>query len=456
MLLSCRMISKRHILFLVLPCLLFAHLMADDELQVKLRTAAKLSPLYLAQPNVLDTQLPPPYIKELYKVVHFDFNNNGRTLTSPHSAEIDAKLYRNDTGAFRERRDFYALTLTIQNKQATATLYDLKKGTSSTFQPLNLTGVLSKDRAELHFLADAIHKKLFGTEGIASTRILFTEKNSTMSGQERASIWIMDYDGAGKRALTDDSSFCVNPTFVPPSRGRIPSNYLYVSYKHGQSKIHLAGLQGGNGVKLGQLRGNQLMPALSQDRKNLFFISDASGNPDLFLESFNAETGVVGKPRQIYAVPYATQASPTVSPNGRQVVFVSNKDGSPRLYIMDVPPEGATIKEIHPRPLLKRRVVATAPAWSPDGSKIAFTAKKEGVRQIWIHDLLTDETTQITTGGGDKENPTWAPNSLHLAYNLSTREGCSVYMLNLNQLKPVILTRGQGEWKFPSWEPRSS
>jgi len=192
------------------------------------------------------------------------------------------------------------------------------------------------------------------------------------------------------------------------------------------------------------------MPQLNRQRDKLVFISDAAGNPDVFLHEFDPQNGVVGKPRQIYAVPYATQASPVFSPDGKKIAFVSNKDGRAKIYTMEIPKTGQTMKDIHPQVLIKQNRSCTAPCWSPDGTKIAYTSKAKGVRQIWVVDITTGIDKQVTQGSGNKENPTWAPNSLHLAYN----DARNVYMLNLHQLRPVQLTHGRTEKKFPSWEQR--
>jgi TolB protein len=123
--------------------------------------------------------------------------------------------------------------------------------------------------------------------------------------------------------------------------------------------------------------------------------------------------------------------------------------------VMDVPCPGKSLKEIKATLISKRNRESTAPAWSPDGEKIAFCSTINGVRQIWIYDKAKREERQLTQGPGKKENPTWAPDSLHLIFNSSDANACELYLINLNQADATKISSGSGEKRFPCWEPSS-
>ena len=118
-------------------------------------------------------------------------------------------------------------------------MLDVQKQSLKSADSFPLTGDLSQDRRQIHRAADVIHKALIGTEGIASTKIIYTVKtqNSSDSLQTLSEVWESDYDGGNPRQLTFEKTTCVTPVYLPPKAGFATGGYLYVSYILGQPKI---------------------------------------------------------------------------------------------------------------------------------------------------------------------------------------------------------------------------
>ena len=434
----------------------------ERPLIVKLETESDLFPLYLLPLSIEQSNLQDTYAQQLEKILAFDLDHNGTTFVAKQNA---AGNQLGQSGAFNQlgqastwkgQHIFYVVKSQIQGNSIKTLILDTQKQILKSIDPIPLTGNLNEDRRQIHRLSDIIHKALFGVDGIASTHILFTIKTGTSTDSSKwiSEVWESDYDGANMRQLTQERSTCVTPIYLPPKPGFATGAYLYVSYQLGQPKIFVASTKDGKKRRVTSVRGNQLMPAVSKQRDQVAFICDITGNPDLFLQPFSPEKGAIGKPQQIFSARLATQGSPTFSPDGSRIAFVSNKDGSPKIYTIQIPAPGTNISDIKATLISKANRESTAPCWSPDGTKLAYCARSNGNRQIWIYDFNTKQETQITTGSGNKENPSWAPNSLHLVYNSSDPKSSNLFIINLNQHEPVQITSGSGEKQFPNWEPR--
>jgi Tol biopolymer transport system component len=68
------------------------------------------------------------------------------------------------------------------------------------------------------------------------------------------------------------------------------------------------------------------------------------------------------------------------------------------------------------------------PAWSPDGSRIAFVSNRNGLFNIWIVAAGGGEARPITTNPGDNL-PTWSPDGRWLAFRRITQEGNRLFRL---------------------------
>lgn len=434
---------------------------AKDPLVVKLATESPLSPLYLLPISQDQSEFEEPYIQVLEKILAFDLDHNGSTFVVKRNLEnnqLGQNVSLHQLGpisTWKDQHIYYVVKPQIQGKSIKTLILNVQEQALKTIDLIPLTGNLGTDRRQIHRLSDIIYQALFGSDGIASTHILYTIKtgNSIDSSKWISEVWETDYDGGNPHQLTNERSICVTPIYLPPKVGYTTGNFLYVSYQLGQPKIYLASLKDGKKHRLISLRGNQLMPAISQQRDKIAFICDITGNPDLFLQPFSAEKGAIGKPQQIFSARLATQGSPTFSPDGDRLAFVSNKDGSPKIYVMQIPKPGIDIKKIKTTLISKINRENTAPCWSPDGTKIAYCARGKGDRQIWVYDFNTNQETQITQGAGHKENPSWAPNSLHIVFNTSSPSSSELFITNLNQNEATQITFGPGEKRFPSWEP---
>lgn len=451
-------------LFLLLSLLFATSLVqaAEEEIYVQLSSEVELLPIFVSTVENADSTLPAGYSEAIRQVFLFDVNHNGvtRALLPKEVTTLPSLASQNTFGAdldFAKLKNdgvLYLAKLKIKGNELIAKVISVNAQTANTIDHIFLTGELSKDRVKVHQLADSIHKLLFAKPGIATSRILYTVKKKIDRPKQEpkwiSEVFISDYDGHNARQLTNDGSLTANPQFIPNS-----SQFLYVSYKIGQPKIYIGSLTEQKMVRACPLRANQVTPSISPDGTMLAFSSDVTGKADIFLQPLIRSGDAEAKPIQIFTAKATANASPVFSPDGKRIAFVSNKDGSPKIYIMKVPAPGTKLKDIKLDLISRRCRENSAPAWSPDGKKIAFCARNGNPeRQIWVYDLETKTERQLTQGSADKENPAWASNSLNLLFNAKDSQGTDLFLINLNQPDAVKITSGPGAKFFPAWEQK--
>jgi TolB protein len=96
------------------------------------------------------------------------------------------------------------------------------------------------------------------------------------------------------------------------------------------------------------------------------------------------------------------------------------------------------------------------PSVSPDGSKIAYASRQNGYWDIYVLDLLNNQTTRITDTPEYDGVPTWSPDAQFLAYESYTDTGTQIFIRTVADLSqaPVQMTFEPGESFSPAWSPQ--
>jgi hypothetical protein len=298
-----------------------------------------------------------------------------------------------------------------------------------------------------------------------------------------------------------------------------------------------------------------VMPAISPDGQRIVFLSDRSGYDDLYLmsaldgkimrrlikgqrtqefESFhqlhstlswspdgeriafvskrkdrdviNIADAENGKVKKRIELDFDTVYRPTFSPDGNMVAFVGAEGGRPGIFTYDLnsgsvealhtgaleylgfswSPEGTRIafSAIAPGlldslyvfgrvdPLTKpgrdvymlqvedgltTRITQCAaedvsPVWSPDGEKILFISDRNGAYNICVYDFADSTTAQLTNVLGGIFNPSWSAEGDRLAFSAFGAGGWDVFQVKapLETLKPLkVLKESEWEWEAP-------
>src|SRR5436190_13635916 len=110
-----------------------------------------------------------------------------------------------------------------------------------------------------------------------------------------------------------------------------------------------------------------------------------------------------------------------------------------------------TAQVLTPEQTLDRRAIGergAGIAFSPDGSRVVFTVADAvkgtaRARALWLYDLGSGESRQLTFAGKSDSSPQWSPDGASIAF-LSDRDGAAqIYGLSMRGGEAERLTEGK-------------
>jgi tricorn protease len=155
-------------------------------------------------------------------------------------------------------------------------------------------------------------------------------------------------------------------------------------------------------------------PAWSPDGKFVSYFSDKSGEYRLVIED---QDGL--KPPREFAMPNTGHYyTPSWSPDSKKLLFT---DTNLHVWVLDV--ESGKAKQVGEDPwMVPRRTVD--PVWSPDSKWVAYAAHLDTLyRAIFVSNVETGETRQVTDGMADAMWPAWDASGKYLWFFASTDYG---------------------------------
>ena len=447
--------KNKKILFLLLllcklPCF-------SEEIEISLPTQDKELSIYISTCRSETHNL----TSLINKITAEDFLVDGRghiATKDEESLTLETKqgeAFYSDA-LWKKRRIDFVIRPVLKNAQVTYDIFSVRKGSIKTLSPVALGKDSDTNIFTLHSISDFIMEEIFGEKGIASKRILYSYKPEGGAQDNPTSSWnaeIYETDSLGytKKRITFDNSYSICPEFISKSDENDNYEFIYVTYKIGQPQIYHGRKNGSDSTSMIKLRGNQLLPKASYDGTYISFISDASGKSDVFIQSINEKHKPMGRPMQIYSGNGQTSASPHLSPDNKLMAFVSDKTGQAKIYIANIEETLSSRKAPTLQRIKSPCSECTAPCFSPDGKKIAFSGKINGRRQIWLYDIDENKACQLTSGSEDKENPCFGKGGRHIVYN-TTFPATDLYLLNIDTKHTRRLTKGSGDAHYPAFE----
>lgn len=180
-----------------------------------------------------------------------------------------------------------------------------------------------------------------------------------------------------------------------------------------------------------------------------------------------ARTVIVTALTLVLAAPVSTGSQPAAvhndlfpawSPDGTRLAFTSDRSGDPEIFVVGI--DGTGLRQLTTTPGRDAH-----PSWSPDGTRIAFQSpRNEGQTRLFLMDADGSGQQQITPNTGFCGVPVWSPDGTTLAFQCSdttTRLNTPehpwrVYTMKLSEGRMTLRTHGPGHDQVPNWSPDGS
>lgn len=225
----------------------------------------------------------------------------------------------------------------------------------------------------------------------------------------RATVWRVPATGGPPQRLTAPDHSASQPRWSPDGR-----HVAFVSDRTRPAQVWLLPLDGGEPFRATDLKGGVTAFAWAPDSRRLAVISP---DPDP-----NAADGEGGRGAGAEAAPPPIVVT-RLQHKRDGIGFLTNR----RSHLYVVPLDEALVswgaRHGEPRQLTTGPYDASSPAWSPDGTRIAFTSNRSqpdpdatNNNDIWTIDVATGALSQVTTDPGNDHSPVWSPDGRSIAY----------------------------------------
>lgn len=294
-----------------------------------------------------------------------------------------------------------------------------------------------------------------------SGQIAFVSERDDSDGE----IYTMNEDGTNTTRLTNNPAFDALPSFSPDGK-----KVAFTSRRDINDEIYVTDptdLDGdGNGENLTRITNtssNEFQPAFSPDGERMVFTSNQNGN-----EIYMMDADGTNRIRLTNNV--ARDARPAFSPKGDRVAFTSNRDGDDEIYMMDAKDiDGDGNGDYLTKLTNNTGVIDTHANFSPDGERVAFTSNLDGDFEIYVtHADGGGNSTRLTDNQGvvglpnlaRDEFPAFSPDGSRIAFSSGRDGNFEIYTMDAadengdgNGDNPKRLTNDPETDSKPDWGP---
>jgi Tol biopolymer transport system component len=141
----------------------------------------------------------------------------------------------------------------------------------------------------------------------------------------------------------------------------------------------------------------------------------------------------------------ASHTNPAWSFDGSMLAFVSNRGGRSGIWVLDSTGIAVTLTTGFANDF--------GPRWSPDGQSLVFFSPVEGKTQLFRINIDGTHLRSITAGSPGDYDPDWSPDGSRIAFASKREDIAGIWVVNADGTAPIRLTSSTTLDTNPVWSP---
>jgi TolB protein len=308
-------------------------------------------------------------------------------------------------------------------------------------------GALNSSRRMAHMFANDLVKALTQKRGMFLTKITATGQET--KGGSPKEVYVMDWDGANKQAITSNRDITLSPAWSTKGDKIAYTAYaLHVKNKVKNADLFIYNLATGKRFLVSYRKGLNSGSAFMPGDDYIIITLSISGNPDLYKMTADGATitPLTNGPNR------SMNVEPAISPDGNSIAFSSDRSGRPMIFTMDA--KGGNVKR-----LTFAGKYNSTPAWSPDGKSLAFAALDVDHFDIFTMNRDGSNLRRMTSAkkpngrGANNESPSWSPDGRHILFTSDRTGKYQLYIISPDGTNERRITEDNMNWDKPKWSP---
>jgi TolB protein len=211
-------------------------------------------------------------------------------------------------------------------------------------------------------------------------------------------------------------------------------------------EVYISDYDGFNEQRITVSRTLNLNPSWSPDAQALAYSTHSLKGAGVDIVISRIYEGLLQRPAKGVGNNYL----PAFSPDGTRIAFTSSRDGNYEIYVANL--DGSNLRRLTNNPAYD-----LTPTWSPSGAQIAFTSDRSGRAQVYMMNADGSGVELITRGEAEADRPTWSPNPFNeIAFSARSGSWYDIKIYNVATRRITQLTHNsesRGSNESPAFSP---